>query len=139
MALTTDCDEKDSCFLLLSAAFVLDLNATASNNKVRSGGQECPPYGEQQQSQERRTGVSALRRATTKSRAADRSVRPTPEPGIILRLRRQAPAYRVLADVLQLLLQASIAAQGMVERLLLPDRTRHSQYLIHAASRDAFN
>src|ERR1700677_610377 len=44
MALTTDCDEKDSCFLLLSAAFVLDLNATASNNKVRSGGQECPPY-----------------------------------------------------------------------------------------------
>src|ERR1700677_610379 len=81
----------------------------------------------------------SVRPTTTKSGAADRSVRPTPEPGIILRLRRQAPAYRVLADVLQLLLQASIAAQGMVERLLLPDRTRHSQYLIHAASRDAFN
>ena len=81
--------------------------------------------------------------STPKSKAADRSVRPTlrrePKPGIIFCLGCQTLAHRVLANVFQLFLEASVASQHVVERLFLPDRARGSLQLVYATRRHPFD
>ena len=76
--------------------------------------------------------------STPRSKATDRSVRPTrallePEPLIVFGFLYQSAADGVLTDVLQFLFKALLRAQDVVEGFLLPDWAAGVQEFVNAS------
>jgi hypothetical protein len=64
--------------------------------------------------------------------------RPYPQPRIIFRPLHQTRSHRVLPEILNLLFQALVRSQHMIERLFLPHRSATFQQFIDPMSRRAF-
>jgi|SRR5271166_3643409 len=85
-------------------------------------------------------------KTTLTSKAADKSVRPTPsfnltypEPPIVLGTNRQPCPHRILPDILEFLPETFVRPQHMIQRLILPNWSGAAKQSIYAPSRNSLD